>query len=214
MDIVEDLKDGIRWIREQAVQWYHFDPERMALVGSSAGGYLSLLAGTIEEIRPKAIVSLYGYGDIIGDWIMKPSKFYCQRQRVTAERAKASLEKDIVSEGSWNRYDYYIYCRQNGRWTEEVTGYDRNKDIEALQSLSPIHHVTRDYPPTMLLHGDRDTDVPYEQSLQMYDKLRHLGVECELITIDGGDHVFDQNFYNPLVQKAFEEVNLFLQHYL
>ncbi|GGG03251.1 alpha/beta hydrolase [Paenibacillus aceti] len=213
-DIVEDLKDAVRWVREQAVPHYRFDPERIALIGSSAGAYLSLLAGTIEEIRPKAIVSFYGYGDIIGDWIMKPSSFYNRRPKVTLERAKASIGNVVASEGSWARYDYYMYCRQNGNWVEEVTGYDRAEDLDALQAYCPILGVTHDYPPTLLLHGDRDTDVPYEQSLHMYAKLRQAGVDCKLITIEGGDHVFDQNFHSPEVGQAFEEVNLFLQHYL
>ncbi|MBA9084854.1 acetyl esterase/lipase [Fontibacillus solani] len=213
-EIVQDVKDAIYWVRQQAVQHYDFDPNRMALVGSSAGGYMSLLAGTMEEIKPKAIVSFYGYGDLLGDWIMKPSRYYCQKQRITTAKAQSAIEKDVVSEGSWDRYDYYIYCRQTGRWVEEVTGLDRVKDLEALQSFSPVLHLTKDYPPTMLLHGNCDTDVPYEQSVMMYEKLQQVGVTSELITIDGGDHVFDQNFYCPAVQDAFQKVNAFLRHFV
>ncbi|MNI13463.1 Carboxylesterase LipF [compost metagenome] len=213
-DIVQDIKDAISWVRRQAAQYYDFDPQRMALVGNSAGAYMSLLAGTIDEMKPKAIVSFYGYGDIIGDWIMKPSKFFCQKYRVTAAKAQNSIEQNIVSEGSWNRFDYYVYCRQTGRWVEEVTGLDRVKDLEALQLFSPVLQLTSDYPPTMLLHGNSDTDIPYEQSVMMYEKLQQAGVTSELITIDGGDHAFDQNFYCPVVQDAFQRVNAFLRHFL
>ncbi|MNN82412.1 Prolyl oligopeptidase family protein [compost metagenome] len=91
---------------------------------------------------------------------------------------------------------------------------DRVKDLEALQLFSPILHLTKDYPPTMLLHGNSDTDVPYEQSVIMHEKLQQVGVTSELITIEGGDHAFDQNFYCPVVQDAFQRVNGFLQRFV
>ncbi|MGH9675404.1 MAG: prolyl oligopeptidase family serine peptidase, partial [Bryobacteraceae bacterium] len=33
----------------------------------------------------------------------------------------------------------------------------------AFDPWSPVRNVTREYPPTMLLHGDADTDVPFAQ---------------------------------------------------
>ena len=46
----------------------------------------------------------------------------------------------------------------------------------------------RDYPPTLLIHGDRDTDVPYEQSVLMEAEFKEHGVEHRLITLAGGEH--------------------------
>jgi len=80
--------------------------------------------------------------------------------------------------------------------------------------LIPIQNVTEDYPPTLLLHGDHDTDVPYEQSVLMYEKLQEKGISSDLITIEGADHVFDQYFHNPDVQQAFTEVIHFLKKHL
>lgn len=44
--IVDDIKDAIRWVRTTANQLFDFDTSRIALIGSSAGAYLSLLIGT------------------------------------------------------------------------------------------------------------------------------------------------------------------------
>jgi dipeptidyl aminopeptidase/acylaminoacyl peptidase len=52
----------------------------------------------------------------------------------------------------------------------------------------PLRNVTRDYPPTLLIHGTNDTDVPYEQSVLMASELKKHRVEHELITVAGGEH--------------------------
>jgi dipeptidyl aminopeptidase/acylaminoacyl peptidase len=52
----------------------------------------------------------------------------------------------------------------------------------------PAKNVTAEYPPTLLIHGDKDTDVPYEQSVLMAAEFKKHGVKHELITIAGGEH--------------------------
>jgi dipeptidyl aminopeptidase/acylaminoacyl peptidase len=46
----------------------------------------------------------------------------------------------------------------------------------------------------MLLHGDHDTTVPYQESVAMAQELRRNGVECSLITVENGEHGFDQDY--------------------
>ncbi|MBI2942046.1 MAG: prolyl oligopeptidase family serine peptidase [Chloroflexi bacterium] len=76
--------------------------------------------------------------------------------------------------------------------------------------MRPILHVTRDYPPTLLLHGDQDTDVPYEQSVTMAARLAEAEVAHELVTIPGGGHGFDRELERPQVAGAFHRVLTFL----
>jgi acetyl esterase/lipase len=75
--IIEDLRDAFRWVRETAPRLFPIDPQRIAVVGHSAGGYLTLMSGFSVSPRPKALVSFYGYGDISADWIARPDPFYC-----------------------------------------------------------------------------------------------------------------------------------------
>ena len=46
-------------------------------------------------------------------------------------------------------------------------------------------------PPFLLMHGSKDEDVPYEQSVEMCDKMKRAGAPCDLITIEGAPHGMD-----------------------
>jgi len=52
----------------------------------------------------------------------------------------------------------------------------------------PVMNVMEEYPPTLLIHGTDDTDVPYDQSVMMAEELDKHGVEFKLITIPGAEH--------------------------
>ncbi|OPA73784.1 hypothetical protein BVG16_27275 [Paenibacillus selenitireducens] len=211
--IIEDIRDALTWVKNTAIQWYDFDASQIILMGSSAGGYLSLLAGTMG-FKAKAIVSFYGYGDILGDWLANPSEHYCSRPMVHRSNAYELLGDREITDGSWDRFNYYLFCRQQGNWVSEVTGYDRIRDKAKLTRMNPIQNLTSEFPPTLLLHGNQDTDVPYEQSVIMNEKLQEYGVDTRLITIEGGDHGFDQHFHEPSVQRAFHNVVDFLRRHL
>ena len=66
------------------------------------------------------------------------------------------------------------------------------------------------FPPTLLLHGTADTDVPYEQSALMAAELRRRGIDSELITIDGGGHGFDKEMDDIRIAGTFDRVLAFL----
>ena len=80
---MEDIRDAHARVRAEAARKFDADPERIALVGSSAGGYLSP--------RPRAIVSFSGYCDISGYWATKP--FYYSRE------PSLSVEEEIELSG-------------------------------------------------------------------------------------------------------------------
>jgi dipeptidyl aminopeptidase/acylaminoacyl peptidase len=48
---------------------------------------------------------------------------------------------------------------------------DAGKDRHKLDGYCAVRNVSRDYPPTLLIHGTEDTDVPYEQSVAMAKEL-------------------------------------------
>ena len=70
--ILEDLDEAYRWVRTDGPKLFHIDPNRIAVVGHSAGGYLALMAAFRLAPRPAAVVSFYGYGDIAGD-VVQPA---------------------------------------------------------------------------------------------------------------------------------------------
>lgn len=197
-EIIADLQDAFCWVAEAGRQRFGLDPERISVVGHSAGGYLALMAGACATPRPRAIVSFYGYGDIVGDWYSKPDPFYCQQPRISEEDARR------------NRDHLYLYYRQNGLWSNEVGGHDPMTEPDFFVPYCPVHNVDSNYPPTLLLHGDQDTDVPYAQSVQMASALALRGVPHELATMEGYGHGFDGKMDDPEVKSAFQRALAFL----
>ncbi len=205
-EIKSDIADALSWLEHEGVKQFDCNPKKIAVIGSSAGGYLSLLSGTLTN-KPKAIVSFYGYGDITGDWAIKPSPHYQKMTTVPKELAKMLVSNEPISVGPiQKRYAIYMYARQNGVWIEEISGLNK----EDLLRYCPINYASANFPPTLLLHGTSDEDVPYEQSVLMSEELTKAGVENRLITIPNGKHVFDEDWHNPIVQKAFDGVINFL----
>ena len=212
--IIEDIQDAYKWVQTVCPEYYPVDPGRVAVIGHSAGGYLALMMGFCVIPRPKALVSFYGYGDIVGKWYSRPDPFYCLQPAVSYEQACAVVERKEISEASKDRYLFYLYCRQHGLWPKEVSGHDPYEEPEFFNAFCPLPNVTRDFPPTLLLHGDSDTDVPYQQSVLMAGALTQSKVEHEFITIPDGEHAFDEEMNNPLVNKAFQAVIDFLNKHL
>ena len=226
-EILLDVEDSYRWIQQKGPKLFAADPQRVAVVGQSAGAYLALMAGVRVHPAPKAIISFYGYGDIAGEWYSRPSRFFLSEHRVTRDEAFRAVSHRVLSQGHVvPRQDFYIYCRQNGRWPQEIAGFDPISQREKLYSLSPERLVGPRYPPTLLLHGDRDTDVPYEMSERMAAVLQRQGIEHQLRKMVGFNHLFDvfpdglppkgkpMGLQNQKVAAAFQAVLGFLSRYV
>ncbi len=192
-EIAADVRDALQWLRSEGKNRFHVDPERIAVTGGSAGGYLTLLSGTWAAVRPRALVAYWGYGDVDGDWYTKPSLYYRKTAPlVDREEALEGVGRGVLTGSNADnqkaRGRYYLYLRQNGLWTKEVTGFDPERDKEKLDPYCPVRNVTADYPPTLLVHGTEDTDVPYEQSAAMARELARQKVKHELVTVKGAGH--------------------------
>lgn len=209
--IKEDIQDAFIWLKEIGAVKFDFDPERIAVIGSSAGGYLALLSGTFQ-VKPKAIVSFYGYGDISGEWYRRPSPYFSKMTTVPELLAKQLIQNKMISESPIEkRFAIYLYCRQQGKWLDYAAG-SSNRDT--LLEFCPLYQIDASYPPTMLLHGDMDEDVPYQQSVIMNEALERCGVDHNLITIANGKHSFDDQMNNPIVIDVFDKVIQFLKEKL
>jgi acetyl esterase/lipase len=203
--IVEDVEAAARWVRGPGAERFGFDPNRLAILGASAGGYLTLLLGARLTSRPQALVSFFGYGDIVGDWYLRPDPFYRSQGLIPAELAESAVGTEPVSavENPEERGRFYRYCRQRGTWPLRVTGMDPARGLQPFHPFCPERNLTPYYPPTLLLHGDADTDVPYAQSVAMAAALDSAGVKNELLTIPDGPH----GYINTTTRDDYESAN-------
>jgi acetyl esterase/lipase len=211
--IAEDVEDALAWVRGLGAAEFSIDPARVAAMGWSAGAYLALLSGTLPE-PPRAVISIAGYGDILGDWCTRPSQAYLGRELVDENDARQYIRHEPLSEGPDSRFPFYLWCRQQGRWVEEITGLNpRTKRTELLR-YCPVHNVGDSYPATILLHGDSDTDVPVDQSIQMAAALQNAARPHQLVIVEGGGHGFDFETQLPEVRDALERMVRFLEEWV
>ncbi len=158
-DMVHDVERAVRYIRHNAKRW-NGDGSEIALVGGSAGGFLSNMVGLLnlpgdpqakdpvdrESSQAQAVVTLYAQSSF----------------------ATVPLNKDVHA-----LLDPLI--RQKG-------------EQRALREASPITYVSRDDPPFLLIQGDKDEYIPYSEDTNLQSALRNAGVRCDIIRIPGGMH--------------------------
>jgi acetyl esterase/lipase len=216
--VIEDVQDAFRWIRNQGPRAAGLDPSRLVVTGGSAGGYLTLMTGIAVWPRPTALVAYWGYGDVDGDWYTKPSEFYRKQPLVTREDAyKAVRDRPITApadaDQSRQRGRLYLYFRQNGLWTREVTGFDPATERSKLDPFCPVRNVTTRYPPTILIHGTEDTDVPHQLSVDMARELTRHNVRHELVSVPGSGHGLSGGD-RKLIEDARAKARAFIREYL
>jgi acetyl esterase/lipase len=197
--IIEDLRDACAWVRTRGPELFHIDPENLFVMGQSAGGYLTQMSGFCVHPRPRALVSFWGYGDITGPWYSRPDPFYRQQPLVAREEAETNGSGKL-----------YLYSRQQGLWPKILSGHDPDTEPRFFDPYCPVRNVTAEYPPTLLIHGTKDTDVPYQLSEQMDRELSAQGVNHLFLTIPDGGHGFDRR-NQDLALRTYAQVVDFLQ---
>lgn len=216
-EIIQDLSDGLSWVRQSGPDKFHADVSRIVVAGASAGGYLALMSGITADPPPVAIVSYWGFGDVDGDWTTLPSDAYRGGKLIDKEDAWAGVGQQVMTstnqENGRGRAKFFLYLKQTGQWVNAVSGLDPKTDREKLTPWCPIRNVSSDFPPTLFLHGTADTDVPVEQSIAMAKELERHGVAHELITIDGGGHSL-WGGDRALIDKAFERSTEYIREHL
>ena len=208
-DIASDAYAALRWAQTEGSRLLGCDGGQTVVAGLSAGGYLALLVG-LADPRPKAVISYYGYGTLDSPWYSEPSApHFAGLDLVTEQGAREAVGHTIVTDGRVrpDAWKFYIYCRQTGQWPTLAAGVPARQQRQVLRNFSPTYHVTKAYPPTMLLHGTSDGDVPYRESAAMAAILALHDVEHELITLEGLDHGLDPG-QDPRHQRAVQTANL------
>ncbi len=98
-----------------------------------------------------------------------------------------------------------------------------NADMELLRQMgtgqnfaadSPITYVTPDDPPFLLIHGDKDGVVPYEQSQLMYERLQQANVPVQFVTVKNADHTLTAPAGMATATPTLDEINQIIQQFL
>lgn len=209
--IIEDLEDAFRWIRGKGAKQFHLDPKRIAVTGGSAGGYMTMTAGYRVKPRVQVLLAFWGYGDLIGEWYSKPSPHPRHNPRkISREEAWKQTDGTPVSDSrdrQGNGGIFYQHSRQTGTFSNVISGWDPHKEPEKFYPYMPVKNVTGDYPPTAMIHGTADTDVPYVLSSMMADEFKKHSVPHIMLTVPNGEHGLgggDPKVIEDAYERGFE----------
>jgi len=170
MEIIDDMHRGIRFVRHHADE-YGVDPDRIGVTGGSAGGHLSLmLATTGGPGDPDAEDPI----DRESSAVQAVAIFYPVTDLL-------NLGASTENPGDGGPPKSFVKA-----FGPDSTNMELWKTIG--RESSPIHHVHKNMPPTLIYHGDADTLTPLEQSEWYVEKAREQGCEIELEVHPGGQH--------------------------
>ena len=192
---IQDCQSAIRWLRAHAKR-YNFDTDHLGVVGSSAGGHLSALVGTSGG---KDAFAPIGGNEDQSDRVQAVCDIYGPADFSTVVR-QANDDKNVKNIFAFNTpSDPY----------SGLIGASLNEKAKA-DAVSPLHYVSKDCPPFLILHGTHDTLVPYAQSVQFEAALKAQGVSVWLQTLPGAGHG-GPAFAKPAVLQLMQS---FFDHYL
>lgn len=167
---LHDCKNAVRYLRKNAVT-LQVDVNHIGVIGGSAGGHLALMVGYTAGVRelepdgpyPGVSSAVQAVVDLCG-----PTNLLTRQK--TDETGKPTGEVRLDS---------------------ALLAAKPDADLATWKDASPVSHVRKDVPPTLIVHGTADTTVDRDQSTELASALKRVGAEHELVLIPGGGHTFD-----------------------
>jgi acetyl esterase/lipase len=180
---VQDAKCAVRWLRANAEK-YHVDPNRIGVMGGSAGGHLAMMVGYSPDVpelegdggnqgvssRVQAVVNFYGPTDLTTP-----------------------------------------FARNNGVVSDFI-GKPYAEAADQYRLASPLTHLTAGDPPTLILHGTIDNVVPIDQADALDKRLAELKVPHEYVRLEGWPHAMDLS--EEVNRYCLWHIERFLDKYL
>lgn len=166
---VHDCKAAVRYLRKNAGK-YGVDPKRFGVWGSSAGGHLVAMLGTSAGIKDMdgsvGVTDVSSEVQAVCDWF-----------------GPTDLLRMNDGEG---KMDHNAADSPESR----LIGGPIQEHKEKTAKANPINYITPDDPPFLIMHGDKDQLVIYNQSVLLQAALTKAGVESTLVKIEDGGHGF------------------------
>lgn len=164
---IHDCKGAVRWLRANAEK-YGYNPKKIFIAGSSAGGHLTALMATTSENKElegtvggnlkfssviQGAIVYYGATDFILRSKTQPSR----------ANAKGSVVYDLLGGGA-------------------------HEKIKAAKLASACYHVSKDDAPLLIFHGSKDKTVLIDQSEAIKKKYDKAGLPAQLHVVEEAGH--------------------------
>lgn len=181
---VQDAKCAVRWLRANA-ELYSVDPDKIAVLGGSAGGHLSMMVGYVSD--DSELEGEGGHADT-SSVVQAVVNFYGP----TDLTVPFAHDKDVV-----------INFLSKKKYADAPELYTR---------ASPLSYLTKDDPPTLILHGTTDDIVPIDQADKLAGKLAELDIPYVYDRLEGWPHSMD--IAQPVNDRCMWFIDRFLAIYL
>ncbi|HSJ52294.1 MAG TPA: alpha/beta hydrolase [Anaerolineae bacterium] len=214
--MVVEFNQAILWLKENGPA-YGVDPERIVVMGGSAGAHLALLAaytpgnpafrpsGAVGDTTVHGVVAFYPPVDLLaldGDIRSGPPPVPGRVDRF----ALAVLENLFMVGHAGGRQE------QVENYLGEMLGGTPAEIPDTYRLLSPIYHAGAHCPPTLLLQGSDDLFGLAPAVRRLHECLRSAGVPSALLEFPHTDHAFDLLLprVSPATRAATRAVERFL----
>lgn len=215
--MVADVKRAIAWLKIEGAA-YGVKPERIVLMGGSAGGHLALLvaytpddpawqpADIAAETAVCGVISFYGISDLISqDRHLRQSMAHLPQQATPAtEQFNQRWAKMAPPAGQ-------MYVGP-ARLVSNLMGGEAAEMAEAYAAGSPMQHVGPHCPPTLLFQGEIDPFVCVEDAGRLYRALQEAGAPVVYVALPQTNHAFDLIMprWSPAARAALYDTERFL----
>ena len=184
---LDDIRRGLRHVRAHAGE-FGVDPDRLVLMGLSAGAHLAMLAhlaGGLTALAPDLPAEL------------------------------RDVPEEVV--GVIAHYGPYDLSRRKPVATWDAIGDlmgERVDDPEWIRLASPVAHAAAATAPVLLIHGTADAVVSHRESERMHRALVDAGRVSELLLLEGAPHGFQVDWRGEANRRANAAMDAFLDRLL
>lgn len=181
---INDCRSAVRFLRSNADK-YGLNGDKIAAWGGSAGGHLVAVLGTQDLPKDEKVSSRV---QAVLDWY-GPSDLLTMPPNNVSEKRTAEM-----------------VAKSNGA---KLLGATVRDVPDLAKEASGFWNVSKDDPPFLIMHGDKDPGVPVSQSLRLHEKQKKLGAPTELFIVKGAGHggkLFLSEECNKVVLTFFNKV--------
>lgn len=187
---IQDCKAAISFLRLNAHK-YNLDPDRIGVWGSSAGGHLVALLGVTNDSK---IFDQHPICSLASPEVQAVCNWFGPTDFLRMNDFPSKIDHDAV----------------NSPESKFIGGLIQ-ENPEKVAKANPITYVTPSDPPMLLMHGEKDMAVPYNQSELLHEALKTSGVNSTLFKVVGGDHGFRGAKESPN-ELGLMAINFFDEH--
>ena len=198
-EVQQDMPRAVRFIRHNADR-FGIDRDRIGVIGSSSGGDLTLHLATSA---PGPDMNAVDPVDMESSRVQAAVAYFPPTDLVNFGGSNKTIQEHLHVNAP---FDFKKWDDKN-RVFVMVTDSEERRAI--YERCSPITHVSKDDPPTLLLHGDQDPKVPIQQSRLFHKRMQDAGAVCKLIEFPEKGHGWD-----PPVEGELEAVTRWFDRWL